>query len=189
MILPPWVRVMFLRVSLHLLRRFPVYVAFPRSEYYQRIRLPLQHLPFSGMVHVVRHTQLAYAPSQDRSGSLRFLNASFSEPAVLSDPAAVSSHLASSGDLLLPSSHYDSVGLRIPTFTRLHRFTCVTARSSLVPTLSSCRYLHKPKARFPVGRLVPLAGAGITPAGSIRLGLTHRSEGRRVSKHSSSVCH
>src|SRR3989440_5918426 len=101
---------LFLRVSLHLLRRFPVYVAFPRSEYYQQIRLPLQHLPFSGMVHVVRHTQLAYAPSQDRSGSLRFLNASFSEPAVLSDPAAVSSHLASSGDLLLPSSHYDSVG-------------------------------------------------------------------------------
>ena len=153
MILPPWVRVMFLRVSLHLLRRFPVYVAFPRSEYYQRIRLPLRRLPFSGMIHVVRHTQLAYAPSQDRSGSLRFLNASFSERAVLSDPAAVSSHLASSGDLLLPSSHYDSVGLRIPTFTRLHRFTCVTARSSLVPTLSSCRYLHKPKARFPVGRL------------------------------------
>ena len=66
--------------------------------------------------------------------------------------------IASSGDLLLPSSHYDSVGLRIPTFTRLHRFTCVTARSSLVPTLSSCRYLHKPKARFPVGRLFPLPG-------------------------------
>src|SRR6202140_80408 len=51
--------------------------------------------------------------------------------------------------------------------------TCVTARPSLVPTLSSCRCLHEPKARFPVGRLVPLSGAGISPAGSIRLFLTH----------------
>jgi len=38
-----------------------------------------------------------------------------------------------------------------------------------LPTLSPCRYLHEPKARFPVGRLIPLAGAGISPAGSIRL--------------------
>ena len=85
--------------------------------------------------------------------------------------------IASCGDLLLPSSHYDSVGLRIPTFTRLHRFTCVTARSSLVPTLNPCRCLHETKARFPVGRLVPLSEAGISPAGSIRLFLTHRSGG------------
>jgi hypothetical protein len=71
--------------------------------------------------------------------------------------------IASCGDLLLPSSHYDSVGLRIPIFTRLYRFTCVTARSSLVPTLSSCRYLHKPKAQFPVGRLFPLPGRELHP--------------------------
>jgi hypothetical protein len=44
-----------------------------------------------------------------------------------------------------------------------------------LPTLSSCCYLHEPKARFPVGRLVPLAEAGISPAGSIRLALTHHS--------------
>src|SRR5262245_43476842 len=50
-----------------------------------------------------------------------------------------------------------------------------------LPTLSPCRYLHEPKARFPVGRLIPLAEAGIAPAGSARLGLTHRSspQGRR----------
>src|SRR5437868_15437870 len=28
--------------------------------------------------------------------------------------------------------------------------------SVALPTLSSCRYLHQPKARFPVGRLHPL---------------------------------
>src|SRR5260221_13567555 len=84
--------------------------------------------------------------------------------------------IASCGDLLLPSSHYDSVGLRVIIITRLNRFTCVAARSSLVPTLNSCRCLHEPKARFPVGRLVPLSEAGISPPGSIRLFLEHRSD-------------
>ena len=126
----------------------------------------------------VRHTRCASAAHQDHSGSLRFLDASFSERAVLSDPAAVSSHLAFDGDLLLPSSHYDSVGLRI---TYLHEAQSLHLRYGplvALPTLSSCRYLHEPKARFPVGRLIPLAGAGISPAGSIRLSLTHRSAGR-----------
>ena len=82
---------------------------------------------------------------------------------------------ASCGDLLLPSSHYDAVGLRFIIITRLNRFTCVTARSSLVPTLNSCRCLHEPKARFPVGRLIPLSEAGISPAERIRLFLTHHS--------------
>src|SRR5258708_12161200 len=71
--------------------------------------------------------------------------------------------IASCGDLLLPSSHYDSVGLRFTTITRLNRFTCVTARSSLVPTLNSCRCLHESKARFPVGRLVPFPRRGFRP--------------------------
>src|SRR6201987_3524204 len=85
--------------------------------------------------------------------------------------------IASCGDLLLPSSQYDAVGLRVTTITRLNRFTCVTARSSLVPTLNSCRCLHEPKARFPVGRLIPLSEAGISPAGSIRLFLTRHIGG------------
>ena len=71
------------------------------------------------MIHIVRHTRRASATHRDHSGPLRFLDASFSERAVRSDPAAVSSHLAFDGDLLLPSSHYDSVGLRITTITRL----------------------------------------------------------------------
>jgi len=86
-------------VSRHLLRCFPLYAAFPRSEYYQRIRLPLQRLPFSGIIHFVRHTRCASAAHQDLSGSLRFLDTSFYERAVRSDPAAVSSHLALDGDL------------------------------------------------------------------------------------------
>src|SRR5215831_7992521 len=73
----------------------------------QRIRLPLQRLPFSGIIHFVRHTRCASAALQDLSGSLRFLDTSFYERAVRSDPAAVSSHLALDGDLLVPSSHYE----------------------------------------------------------------------------------
>src|SRR6185295_2400391 len=32
-----------------------------------------------------------------------------------------------------------------------------------LPTLSPCRYLHEPKARFPVGRLIPLPGRELHP--------------------------
>ena len=34
-----------------------------------------------------------------------------------------------------------------------------------------------------MGRLIPLAGAGISPAGSIRLGLTHREVQIQITKH------
>src|SRR5215813_10461253 len=49
------IRLLLLRVGdvslaqlLDLLRRFPVYAAFPRAEYYQRIRLPQRRRPSSG---------------------------------------------------------------------------------------------------------------------------------------------
>lgn len=67
---------------------------------------------------------------QDRIGSPRFLDASFSTRAVLSDPAGVS---GSHGHWRLPTlafQVFDPVGLRT-IFTRLNRFTCVTARVSL----------------------------------------------------------
>src|SRR5262249_55234017 len=41
-------------------------------------------------------------------------------------------------------------------------------------TLNSCRHLHELKTRFPVGRLIPLSGTGISPAESARLSLAHR---------------
>src|ERR1700692_2609971 len=120
---------------------------------------------------ILRSFPLRAETTVDLSGSsmLPFLNVPCS-PTPPQSPVTI----ASCGDLLLPSSQYDAVGLRVTIITRLNRFTCVTARSSLVPTLNSCRCLHEPKARFPVGRLVPLSEAGISPAGSIRLFLTHR---------------
>ena len=67
-------------------RRFPLYVAFPHSEYYQRVRLPPRRPPPYGWSF-----QLAYSTiSKDHGGSPRFLDASVSNRAVLSDPAGVS---------------------------------------------------------------------------------------------------
>src|SRR5437773_2620194 len=110
---------------------------------------------------------------QDRRGSPRFRDASFSIRAVLSDPAGVSSSLACCGSLLVPSkfSTLSASACSSHEAQSLHlRYSPDVAR----PTLSPCRYLHEPKARFQVGRLIPLAWAGIAPAGSARLNLAHR---------------
>ena len=131
------------------------------SDFQHGVCLP-QDGPF------VRHTRPRLRPTKTMRGSPRFLDASVSGRAVLSDPAAVSDHLASSGGLLLPSrfSTLSACGSSSHEAQSLHlRY----GPSLALPTLSPCRYLHEPKARFPVGRLIPLAGAGIAPAGSARL--------------------
>jgi hypothetical protein len=117
---------------------------------------------------------------QDRRGSPRFHDASFSVHTVLSDPAGVSSSLAFYGSLLVPSkfSTLSASGCSCHEAQSLHlRYGPGLA----LPTLSPCRYLHEPKARFRVGRLVPLAWAGISPAGSARLTLAHRNPLRGLS--------
>ena len=110
---------------------------------------------------------------QDRGGSPRFRDSSFSVRAVLSDPAGVSGSLASDGNLLVPSkfSTLSASGLSSNEAQSLHlRYGLDIARS----TLSPCPCLHEPKTRFLVGRLVPLTRAGISPAGSARFSLAHR---------------
>ena len=110
------------------------------------------------------------AAHQDLSGSLRFLDTSFYERAVRSDPAAVSSHLALDGDLLVPSSHYNSVGLRMIYLTRLTRFTFVTARALLclrlahVVTSMSPRLDSQWGGSFPLPRreFHPLEASGLS---------------------------
>jgi hypothetical protein len=110
---------------------------------------------------------------RDRRGSPRFRDSSLSVRAVLSDPAGVSSSLAFCGSLLVPSkfSTLSASGCSSNEAQSLHlRYGLDVAR----PTLSPCRYLHEPKARFLVGRLVPLSRAGVAPAGSARFSLAHR---------------
>jgi hypothetical protein len=134
------------------------------SDFHDSVGLPMDG-PFSRPTRPIA--------GQDRRGSPRFRDASLSARAVLSDPARVSSSLASCGSLLVPSkfSTLSASGLSSHEAPSLHlRYGPVVAR----PTLSPCCCLHEPKARFQVERLIPLAWAGISPAGSARLSLAHR---------------
>jgi hypothetical protein len=135
------------------------------SDFHDSVGLPMDG-PFSRPTRSIA--------GQDRRGSPRFRDASMSARAVLSDPAGVSGSLAPNGSLLVPSkfSTLSASGFSCHGAQSLHlRYGPDVAR----PTLSPCRYLHKPKARFQVGRLIPLAWAGIAPAGSARLCLAHRN--------------
>jgi len=151
--------------------------AFPHSEYYQRIRLPLWHLPFSGMIHIVRHTRSALSADQDHSGSPRSLGASLSERAVLPDPAAVSGHLAICG---VPTGACQPLRCCRPAvkyLTRLNRFTFVTARASLC--LRLVRFVaSRTQDSIPGEAAAPLIGTGISPVGSTRFILAHRNAGK-----------
>ena len=101
------------------------------SAQYQRIRLPLWHLPFSGIIHIVRHTRFALSADQDHNGSPRSHGASLFARAVLPDPAAVSGHLAICG---VPTGACQPLRYCRPAvmyLTRLNSFTFVTARASL----------------------------------------------------------
>jgi len=92
MLLPLRVRVMFPESQpssaspLPRVRGFPALWVLPANPTSTAAFAFLRNDPF------VQHTRLVSATSRDHSGSLRFLDASISERAVLSDPAAVSSH-------------------------------------------------------------------------------------------------
>src|SRR5215472_11678976 len=148
--------------------------AFPHSGYYQRIRLPRWHLPFSGMIPIVRHTRSVVYADQDHSGSPRSLGASLSERAVLPDPAAVSGHLAICG---VPTGACQPLRYCRPAvkyLTRLNSFTSVTARSSLC--LRLVRFVtSRAQDSIPGEAAPPLNGAGISPAGNTRFILARRS--------------
>jgi hypothetical protein len=135
------------------------------SDFHDSVGLPMDG-PFSRPTRSIA--------GQDRRGSPRFRDASMSARVVLSDPAGVSGPLASCGNLLVPSkfSTLSASGCPNHEAQSLHlRYDPDVA----LPTLSPCRCLHEPKARFQVGRLIPLAWAGIAPAGSARLSLAHRN--------------
>ena len=163
---------MFPWTSVSLPRRFPMYAAFPRSEYYQRVRLPPSRLSSSGFAHSVDILG-PLQPVQDGGGSPSCPNASISAHAVLLDPAGVSSDHRPCGRLLLPSRYST-----LSASGKCHEAQSLHLRYGLgiaLSTLSPCCCLHKPKTRFLVARLILLARAGVSPAGSARLILAHRS--------------
>jgi len=159
--------------SLALPRPFPLYAAFPRSEYpmgesdfHHRVRFPMDGP--SG-----RRTQLNSRSAKtmvDLSGPsmLPFPSVPCSQTPPQS-PAPIA--FAGAYCCLPGFSTLSACGLSCNEAQSLHlRYGPLIA----LPTLNSSRYLHEPKARFSVGWLLPLAETGIAPAGSIRLLLTHR---------------
>ena len=144
--------------------------AFPRSEYYQRVRLPPSLLSPSGWS--IRLTYSACFPGRDGGGSPRCHDASISAHAVLLDPAGVSSDHRLLRSLTVAFQVFDPVGLRM-----CHEAQSLHLRYGLdiaLSTLNSCRHLHEPKidSRW-VGS--SLSGAGVSPAESAGLSLAYRS--------------
>jgi hypothetical protein len=95
-------------------------------------------------------------PDQDGGGSPRCHDASISAHAVLLDPAGVSGDHRLLRSPTVAFQIFDPVGLRM-----CHEAQSLHLRYGLdiaLSTLNSCRYLHEPKTRFPVGRLVPFPG-------------------------------
>src|SRR6516164_4631897 len=114
-------------------------------------------------------------PGQDGGGSPRCHDASISAHAVLLDPAGVSATIAVFGRLLLPSRYLilSASGFLSHEAQSLHlRYGLGIALS----TLNSCRCLHEPKTRFPVGWLFPFPGREFHPLEAP--GLTWRTKVR-----------
>src|SRR5215469_3068078 len=136
------------------------------SDFHRRVYLP-QDLP-------IRSIYSELLPVQDGGGSPSCLDTSLSAHAVLLDPTGVSSGHRPCGRLLLPSRYSTLSASGFPC----HEAQSLHLRYGLgiaLSTLSPCCYLHEPKTRFLVEWLVPLARAGVSPAGSARLILAHRS--------------
>src|SRR5260370_16465600 len=108
-------------------------------------------------------------PGRDGGGSPRCHDASISVHAVLLDPAGVSSDHRHFRSPTVAFQIFDPVGLRM-----LHEAQSLHLRSGLdiaLSTLNSCRYLHEPKTRFPVMRLVPFPGPQVHPLETAGLSL------------------
>lgn len=117
------------QMKIHPARRFPMYTGFPCSKYYQRVRLPLWHQSAfrcaSGLFYLM---PTSIKTTMDLPGSSTF---PFSDRAVRLYPAGVSGNLAIGGCLHGAFRRNNFVGPRTMLLRGLHRFTCVTARSSL----------------------------------------------------------
>jgi hypothetical protein len=111
--------------------------------------------------------------SKDRGGSPRFLNASISSRAMLSDPAGVSDNHRLYRLPTIAFHVFDHVGPRMSHEAQsLHlRYGPIVALS----TLSSCCCQSQTQDSIPGGVALLLSGTGISPAESTRLILAHQN--------------
>ena len=151
--------------------------ALPRSEY------RMGESDFPRRVSVPQNRSFGQPTRPNLRPRRRWISqvpdASVSGRAVLSDPAAVSSGHRQCRPPTIAFQVFDPVGLRTST----HEAQSLHLRygpSVALPTLSSCRYLHKPKARFPVGRLDPLPARGLHPLEAPSLAWRTKVSGREI---------
>ena len=102
-----------------------------------------------------------FSTDKDGGGSPRCHDASISVHAVLSDPAGFSGDHRLLRSPTVAFQIFDPVGIRMCHEAQsLH--VCYGLDIAL-STLNSCRCLHEPKTRFPVGRLFPFPGREYHP--------------------------
>src|SRR5215472_3225971 len=144
--------------------------AFPRSEYYQRVRLPPSLLSSSGW-----SIRLTY--------SARFLpsKTAVDLPGAMTLPFLSMPSLRPRRSLRRPSPFTvayfclpDFRPCRPPGVSRGSIASLALRPDIALSTLNSCRCLHEPKTRFPVGRLFPFPGRESHPLKAP--GLTWRTE-------------
>ena len=132
-----------------------MYAAFPRSEYYQRVRLPPLHLPSSGWsirsAYSVTYSHTKTTVDLPGSMTLPFLSVPCSQT-----PPESPATIARGGRLLLPSrfSTLSASGC----VTRLNRFTCVTAQTSLCLRLTHVVTFMSPRLDSRWGGSFPFPG-------------------------------
>src|SRR5205823_1940902 len=148
-----------------------MYAAFPRSEYLWAS--PTSTVASASLRMVLSVGLLGPHANQDGGGSPRFLTLPFPDVPCSKTPPQSPVIIANSDHLLLPSrySTLSACGCRL---TRLNRFTCVTACPSLCLRLAHV-VTSTAQGSISGGAAPPLAGAGISPAGSAKLGLARRS--------------
>ena len=132
--------------------------AFPRSEY---IRASPTSTAASAPFGVVTFSRPTRPDGQDGDGSPRFLTHPCPNMPCSQTPPQSPAVIAICDRLVVAFQIFDPVGLRMST----HEAQSLHLRYGLpvaLPTLNSCRYLHEPKARFPVGWLVPCRSGNFT---------------------------
>jgi hypothetical protein len=140
---------------LNLPRCFPMFAAFPRSEYYQRVRLPPSLLSPSGWsIRLTYSARYRTKTAVDLPGSM-----------VLPFPPVPCSQTPPESPAPLP---FAGAYWCLPSFrpcrppvvrvTRLNRFTCVTARTSLCLRLAHVVTFMSPRLDSRWGGSFPLPG-------------------------------
>ena len=125
-----------------LVPHFPMYAAFPHSEYYLGIRHPPQRLPYCEWSTRLAYSALTKA-AMDLPGSP---DASVATHAAPLDPAGITGESA--------FHVFERVGFQ-SEITKLIRLYLRCDRRVALSTLNLCRYLHVFNTRSPVERLAP----------------------------------